>query len=389
MDRDRLPPTEGNREGGFLGYRTHDTHIPEDAGLHQKLQDLSFASSESWPMARNDRARTAYTEGSGPTGTFEIKWRRDLTLTYSVIGGTLIATEPNAYGPALSLVDIETGTETWRWDYDETTERIVAADPSSLRLYVASLESPLQAFSRKTQEGWIQGISQDISCVQSGLRLLPLSDGVAVGIKGGIIRYSQTGKPVQQDIPGDPVLASTEESIYFLDYQTIGRVDSQSLELQWMTEVEGVEGSHFESSTWVGVDGDVVYGITCGQLFAFDVSTGDQLWDFHLNTYPTEIAIGPDLLYLPTERGLVGLDPVTCESVWRFGESDHSLVSPVATDELVYTGEYMGDSASVFGLDPSSGEVRCRLEELGPLYSLSLGSGRLFANTGDELVCIG
>jgi hypothetical protein len=156
--------------------------------------------------------------------------------------------------------------------------------------------------------------------------------------------------------------------------------------LVWSADTRG----RVRSTPAVG-DGRVVVGSADGRVYAFDRSSGEQLWvyetlgvtldsgDFGYDrrTVQSSPAIARGRVYIGARDGfLYALDAATGKQVWSF---DHEISwvnsSPAVTDSLVYAGT--SDGRDVHAFDADSGDVVWRVETPGIVWASPTVAGDL------------
>ena len=134
----------------------------------------------------------------------------------------------------------------------------------------------------------------------------------------------------------------------------------------------------FTSVTAPAVDADAVYvagwGVrnardrsvndTAGAVFALDQRTGRERWRHLEPARFGTVSVGPDLVYVPSDRGLFALDRATGRKRWqaRFSPSAGGT-AVVARDMVIFAGlEITSGRTGVFALDAASGALRWRAD---------------------------
>jgi outer membrane protein assembly factor BamB len=134
----------------------------------------------------------------------------------------------------------------------------------------------------------------------------------------------------------------------------------------------------FTSVTAPAVDADAVYvagwGVrnarertltdAAGAVFALDQRTGRERWRYLAAARFGAVSVGPETVYVPSDRGLFALDRATGHKRWqaRFSPAAGET-AVVARDTVVFTGlEITTGKTGVFALDAASGALRWRVE---------------------------
>jgi len=158
-------------------------------------------------------------------------------------------------------------------------------------------------------------------------------------------------------------------------------VDLESGAIRWSTRLAGIVAGG------VLVLGDTVYAASTrpqGRVYAFERSTGRQLWQAHVGLVSTPLALVDHMLLAATQRGeLVALDPATGARRWR-RRTGPARIAPIAAQpgELILT-----TPDSLFRIATADGTVRRRMRAPGEVVSpwLRFRDG-LVAGTADSLV---
>jgi outer membrane protein assembly factor BamB len=134
----------------------------------------------------------------------------------------------------------------------------------------------------------------------------------------------------------------------------------------------------FTSVTAPAVDADAVYvagwGVrnprdrtvndAAGAVFALDQRTGRERWRFLAPARFGTVAVGPETVYVPSDRGLFALDRASGRKLWqaRFSPGAGETAT-VAAGTIVFAGsEITSGKTGVFALDAASGALRWRVE---------------------------
>ncbi len=134
----------------------------------------------------------------------------------------------------------------------------------------------------------------------------------------------------------------------------------------------------FTSVTAPTVDADAVYvagwGVrnvrdrtqndASGAVFALDQRTGRERWRFLAPARFGPVAVGPDIVYVPSDRGLYAIDRATGRKRWqaRFSPGAGETAT-IAANTIVFTGsEITSGESGVFALDAASGALRWRVD---------------------------
>ncbi len=134
----------------------------------------------------------------------------------------------------------------------------------------------------------------------------------------------------------------------------------------------------FTSVTAPAVDADAVYvagwGVrnardrsvndTAGAVFALDQRTGRERWRFLDAARFGTVSVGPETVYVSSERGLYALDRANGRKRWQARFSPGvGETAVVARDTVVFAGlEITTGRTGVFALDAASGALRWRTD---------------------------
>ena len=134
----------------------------------------------------------------------------------------------------------------------------------------------------------------------------------------------------------------------------------------------------FTSVTAPAVDADAVYvagwGVrnardriqndASGAVFALDQRTGRERWRFLTPARFGPVSVGPDAVYVPSDRGLFAIDRATGRKRWqaRFSPGAGDTAT-VAGETIVFAGsEITSGRSGIFALDAASGALRWRVD---------------------------
>jgi outer membrane protein assembly factor BamB len=196
---------------------------------------------------------------------------------------------------------------------------------------------------------------------------------VAVDAATGGVRWQTTAPVAWATIPATPALGG---DIVFAPVEApvagVMAVAAASGEPLWFAPFG------FTSVTAPAVDADAVYvagwGVrnardrsvndTAGAVFALDQRTGRERWRFLTAARFGTVSVGPESIYVPSERGLFALDRATGGKRWqaRFSPGTGEM-AVVARDTVVFAGlEITSGRTGVFALDAASGALRWRVD---------------------------
>jgi outer membrane protein assembly factor BamB len=134
----------------------------------------------------------------------------------------------------------------------------------------------------------------------------------------------------------------------------------------------------FTSVTAPAVDADAVYvagwGVrnawdriqndASGALFALDQRTGRERWRFLAAARFGPVSVGPDSVYVPSDRGLFAVDRASGRKRWQARFSpDAGDTATIAGEIIVFAGsEITSGRSGIFALDAASGALRWRVD---------------------------
>jgi outer membrane protein assembly factor BamB len=195
----------------------------------------------------------------------------------------------------------------------------------------------------------------------------------AVDAVTGAVRWQTTAPVAWAEIPDSPALGG---DILFAPVQApVAGVLSAAAttgEPLWFTPFG------FTSVTAPAVDADAVYvagwGVrnawdraqndAIGALFALDQRTGRERWRFLTPARFGPVSVGPDAVYVPSDRGLFAIDRATGRKRWqaRFSPGAGETAT-VAGEIIVFAGsEVTSGRSGIFALDAASGALRWRVD---------------------------
>jgi outer membrane protein assembly factor BamB len=196
---------------------------------------------------------------------------------------------------------------------------------------------------------------------------------VAVDASSGGVRWQTTAPVAWATFPATPALGG---DILFAPVEApvagVMAVAAATGEPLWFAPFG------FTSVTAPAVDADAVYvagwGVrnardrsvndTAGAVFALDQRTGRERWRFLDAARFGTVSVGPETVYVPSERGLYALDRATGRKRWQARFSPGvGETAVVARDTVVFAGlEITTGQTGVFALDAASGALRWRTD---------------------------
>jgi outer membrane protein assembly factor BamB len=195
----------------------------------------------------------------------------------------------------------------------------------------------------------------------------------AVDAATGAVRWQTTAPVAWAEIPDSPALGG---EILFAPVQApvagLLAVAAATGEPLWFSPFG------FTSVTAPAVDADAVYlagwGVhnthdrtqndASGAVFALDQRTGRERWRFLTSARFGPVSVGPDAVYVPSDRGLFAIDRATGRKRWqaRFSPGAGDTAT-VAGKVIVFAGvEVTSGRAGIFALDAASGALRWRVD---------------------------
>jgi len=195
----------------------------------------------------------------------------------------------------------------------------------------------------------------------------------AIDTATGGVRWQTTAPVAWADFPDAPALAS---DILFAPVEApvagVMAVAAATGAPLWFAPFG------FTSVTAPAVDADAVYSAgwgvrntrdltqndASGAVFALDQRTGRERWRFLAPARFGPVAVGPDIVYVPSDRGLYAIDRATGRKRWQARFSpDAGEPATLAADTIVFAGsEITSGQTGVFALDASSGALRWRVD---------------------------
>jgi eukaryotic-like serine/threonine-protein kinase len=127
-----------------------------------------------------------------------------------------------------------------------------------------------------------------------------------------------------------------------------------------------------------------------GALFALDQRTGRERWRFLTPARFGPVSVGPDAVYVPSDRGLFAIDRATGHKRWqaRFSPGAGDTAT-VAGNIIVFAGsEITSGRSGVFALDAASGALRWRVDlprSPGARSGSAAANGLVFVSWWDAL----
>jgi eukaryotic-like serine/threonine-protein kinase len=258
-----------------------------------------------------------------------------------------------AAGTRVYAIDLNTGSEKWRFPAKENARITFYANPvltPDEQLIVASYDHKLYSINPSTgSENWVfEG---------SGNRLVasPL---------------------VMQDLIFQP---STDHALYAIDMA--GRQ-------AWRQETGGPIWAQPASSPDCGC---IYVASMDHSVYSFDSSTGRQIWqspDLGGAIVGTPAVSDDGLLYVGTfGKEMIALDAGTGNVTWRFGTEDWVWSGPALADGVLYFGDLAG---YLYALDAADGTSLWRTQPQNAIVSTpTIVDGRIYLSTeGDTLFII-
>ena len=201
---------------------------------------------------------------------------------------------------------------------------------------------------------------------------------------GGGVRWQTTAPVGWAEIPDTPALAG---DLLFAPVQA--PVSGVMAVVAWTGQPVWFAPFGFTSVTAPAVDGDTVYvagwGVrnprdreqddSVGSVFALDQSTGRERWRYIDGTRFGPLAVGRDMVYVSSNRGLFALARSNGEKRWQARFTPLPGETPVAIgDAVVFAGSDVTTGATgVFAIDAASGALRWKLD-LDASLSVGLGT---------------
>jgi outer membrane protein assembly factor BamB len=195
----------------------------------------------------------------------------------------------------------------------------------------------------------------------------------AVDAVGGGIRWQTTAPVAWAEFPDSPALGG---EVLFAPVQApiagVLAVAAATGEGLWFAPFG------FTTVSAPAIDADAVYiagwGVrnvrdrtqndASGTVFALDQRTGRERWRFLAPARFGTVSIGPDTVYIPSDRGLFAVDRAAGHKRWQARFSPGAGESAtVAGDTIVFAGsEITSGKTGVFALDAATGALRWRVD---------------------------
>ncbi|MDH5572835.1 MAG: outer membrane protein assembly factor BamB, partial [Gammaproteobacteria bacterium] len=155
--------------------------------------------------------------------------------------------------------------------------------------------------------------------------------------------------------------------------------------IKWSTEIGTGAYDHYLKFAPVFFNNIGYVADHMGMLRAFDVNTGETIWDKHLDAH---ISAGPSiaegLLLVGTHSGdVIALSPENGDKVWQSKISSEVLASPVGAQGYIIVRTVDGN---LFSLNALTGVQRWVYERTVPLLTLRGNSRPMIVN---DMVLIG
>ena len=206
----------------------------------------------------------------------------------------------------------------------------------------------------------------------------------ALDIGRGGVRWQTTAPVGWAEIPDTPALAG---DLLFAPVQA--PVSGVVALVAWTGQPVWFAPFGFTSVTAPAADGDSVYvagwGVrnprvreqddSVGSVFALDQKTGRERWRFIDGTRFGPLAVGRDMVYVSSNRGLFALARANGQKHWQARFTPMPGETPVVIDDaVVFAGsDVTSGSTGVFALDAATGALRWRVE-LDASLSVGLGT---------------
>lgn len=200
----------------------------------------------------------------------------------------------------------------------------------------------------------------------------------------GGVRWQTTAPVGWAEVPDTPALAG---DLLFAPVQA--PVSGVMALVAWTGQPVWFAPFGFTSVTAPATDGDSVYvagwGVrnprvrgqddAVGSVFALDQKTGRERWRFIDSARFGPLAVGRDMVYVSSNRGLFALARTNGEKRWQARFTPLPGESPVViADAVVFAGSDVTDgSTGVFALDAATGALRWRVK-LDASLSVGLGT---------------
>jgi len=139
------------------------------------------------------------------------------------------------------------------------------------------------------------------------------------------------------------------------------------------------------------VDGKAFIGSTDNNIYCFDASTGNEIWNYTTNDgVPSSPAVSNGKVYIGSwDRNVYCLDANTGNKIWNYTTDGRIWSSPAVVDDKVFVGTYRGGE-SVYCLDADTGGKIWNYTTEGSIMSspaVAYGNVYIGAQTYDGVSC--
>lgn len=352
----------------------------------------SLFPEAGWATSRHDQQRTSATSIAGPAGEPEIVWHRDdLMWTPTMVASqdTVYVAQQTESDSRMYALDLATG-ET-RWSRDIVGEQLFFDSLVAYGFVFVVGESKLGAFTVEDGDDPLQPVRP------LGEKLdeitLP-AQGENVFIRGDrLLQVATIAGRVTCDLDPPEVEVVPRSSTPPVDF---ARYDDWAV-IVMQQEMMCYKGDNriwekpreFEPGVEQAIIGDdTVFLESDERLVAVELETGQVLWRRDHDPIRAT-AVTDKTVYSREDTGIVAVDAAQGKELWRWQPASGApTVPPIVGGDMVYSGEYHEDAASVYGIDAETGEEVWEFDGLEDVYSLLLADGGLVVNAGDGIAAL-
>jgi len=175
------------------------------------------------------------------------------------------------------------------------------------------------------------------------------------------------------------VLAGSEDGFLY-------RLDIETGETIWSFE----SGGKVLTSPAIRTASDggllVFFGTDNGEFYALDYSTGGKVWEKEVPgrfRYSSPLVFGRLVVAGDCNGILHAFDTVSGDEIWSLGTFDVIYSPPVASKELIITGN---NSGKLYFISPDSGKKVAEYSVLGPVQSVFAAENGIFTGSRDNFL---
>ena len=274
-------------------------------------------------------------------------------------------------------VDLESGAEKWAFPVETDGE-------NGPYLATPLVEGAAINVGAYDSEGTLLALSQDGEALWSVLTDAPIVEGPA-STRGGLVVGNDAGEVYLVDLETQQrrLLLKAEDAVWATPRvdETAGRVYVPSLDhhlyavdLESADELWDFEATGALVGTPALSDGILLLGTLTNAFFAVDAQTGDEIWRFDTEGW---VWGGPvvdgDVVYFGDLSGNVyALNAADGSQIWVFDAEDGVRATPLLLDDLLYVGTREG---KVVAIRAEDGTQEWAQSLSGAIYANLIGAG--------------